>query len=318
MTKAPTGRALTPNPLPEPLPVPSGPSPSPPPAPPWTLAAGITVSPFFSNGSPNTRLTVIVSLACVMTSLTSITASFPCPPSLHLATSRPKGAGHFRGDPPGRSARRIARGGSRRGRLAKGPARVDPRGERGRGGPEMQRVVQRVQREDVRVGPGDERTGDADDQVDGADEGGDDADGLAAGEVRDDQRGADPQVHHVVQRVDLEQAEQLGALRVGDADAPGHEEAGHADDQVDGAEHAGDDLAPRPAAHTGGRSGGIVGAHRDPSFRIGMRMRFERYPRSTSGRINGPQCQFAFNTATSRGAEPQHPRRGHPPRKAPV
>lgn len=53
-----------------------------------------------------------------------------------------------------------------------GSPRVDAGGEQHGRGPEMQRVVECC----------------------------DDADGLPAGEVRDDQPGADPEVHHVVQR----------------------------------------------------------------------------------------------------------------------
>ena len=68
MTNAPTGRAVTPKPLPDPLPWPCGSSPLPPPAPPWTRAAGMTVTPSFSYGSPNTRLTVMASGAWAMTS----------------------------------------------------------------------------------------------------------------------------------------------------------------------------------------------------------------------------------------------------------
>src|SRR5262245_39783784 len=77
MRKAPTGRATRPKPLPEPFPVPSGPSPSPPPPPPWTFATGITVTPSFSYGSPNTRLTVRASRACPRTSWTFIAPPLP-------------------------------------------------------------------------------------------------------------------------------------------------------------------------------------------------------------------------------------------------
>src|SRR6266511_3440348 len=77
MTNAPTGRALMPKPPPEPDPVPSGLSPLPPPPPPCTLATGITVSPFRSYGSPNTRFTVSVSRACAMTSCTCMACLLP-------------------------------------------------------------------------------------------------------------------------------------------------------------------------------------------------------------------------------------------------
>src|SRR5205085_2667275 len=53
-----------------------GPSPPPPPPPPATEAAGMIAIPSRSYGSPNTRLTVIASLACATTSLTSMRPPF--------------------------------------------------------------------------------------------------------------------------------------------------------------------------------------------------------------------------------------------------
>src|SRR5262245_48377582 len=79
-TKAPTGRACTPHPPPVPVPSPCCsplgpkpvPTPSPPPPPPATIAAGITSTPSRSIGSPNTRFTVMLSLACESSVCTSM------------------------------------------------------------------------------------------------------------------------------------------------------------------------------------------------------------------------------------------------------
>src|SRR3954451_7256336 len=80
ITNAPAGRAFTPKPPPVPAPWPSGPSPPPPPAPPCTRAAGITVTPFFSYGSPNTRRTVIAARACSVIRCTVERSSTRGPP----------------------------------------------------------------------------------------------------------------------------------------------------------------------------------------------------------------------------------------------
>src|SRR6266576_1562905 len=90
ITNAPAGRALTPKPAPIPVPSPPGPSPPPPPAPPWTRAAGITVTPFFSYGSPKTRWTLITSLAPSIVWRTSLFVSMSASSAVDvLLTLRP-------------------------------------------------------------------------------------------------------------------------------------------------------------------------------------------------------------------------------------
>src|SRR3954451_12672522 len=89
ITNAPAGLAFTPKPPPVPWPWPSGPSPPPPPAPPCTRAAGITVTPFFSYGSPKTRRTVIVSRACSIIRCTPDGSCMPDLPSQRCPPIRP-------------------------------------------------------------------------------------------------------------------------------------------------------------------------------------------------------------------------------------
>src|SRR5215212_6487463 len=74
---------------------------------------------------------------------------------------------------------------------------------------QVQDVVGHVEREDVGVLALDEETGDPEDHVYGPDDRRHRANGRGAGVEGGDQRDADGQVHEVVQRIDLEDAEKL-------------------------------------------------------------------------------------------------------------
>jgi hypothetical protein len=98
----------------------------------------------------------------------------------------------------------------------------------------MQSVVSAVQRNDVeRVVAGDEQPEYAEYEIDGTDPGVGQARGASAGDGRRDHRRADGEVNDVVQRVDLEQAEQLTARVTGDRVSARDGETEQTDDDED-------------------------------------------------------------------------------------
>ncbi len=79
-------------------------------------------------------------------------------------------------------------------------------------------MVGRVQREDVGPRADEEEAHDAEEQVDGSDGRVDALGGTRVGETRDEERGTDQEVRDVVERVDLEDAEEQTALRGDETD----------------------------------------------------------------------------------------------------